>query len=183
MLGEQPTLGGNILVEIDCVDSQPSDFTKEIRELPGVISVFRLGARQSRTRFRLIIRPHAILLLALRIGAIFRYPAVIRNGQCTLVVEASVKGLRRLMETLRARTSSVKMLSWGRENLPTFPPALSSRQQGLLYQAIAAGYFDVPRRITLTALAGQVHRSKSSVSRALSLIENRIVEASVLATI
>lgn len=183
VLGLQPTLGGKVVMEVDCVDSQQVDYTSEIRKLPGVLSVFRLGARQFRTRFRMVAAPPRFLTAALRIGAVFRYPVVVRNGQCTIVVEASAQGLRRMMRELRRLAEGVKVLSWGRESLPTFPPSLSSRQQGLLYQAIAAGYFDVPRRITLTALAGQVHRSKSSVSRALSLIENRIVEASVLATI
>jgi predicted DNA binding protein len=183
LVGEQPTLGGRILLELDAVDPQNLDLSKELRRAPGVVSVARLGSRQSRTRFRVVADPPRHLMLAIALEAVFRYPVVIKDGHATIIVEAEVSRLRHLLRGLRRLSGEVKLLSWGRENLPTFPPQLTSRQQALLYQAIAAGYFDVPRRITLTALANQVHRSKSSVSRALSLIENRIVEASVLASI
>ena len=183
LMGVQSTLGGRILLEVDAVDPQSLDLTRELRRTPGVDSVARLGSRQSRTRYRLVAVPPPHLRLAISLEAVFRYPVVIKDGHCTLVVEGEVARLRHLLRDLRRASGEVKLLSWGRENLPTFPPQLSSHQQALLYQAIAAGYFDVPRRITLTGLASQVHRSKSSVCRALSLIENRIVEASVLATI
>lgn len=182
VVSEQSAIDGKILLEVDVIDSQPVDFARELSRLPGVASVCRIGARQSRARFRVVAEPPRHLTAAITLGVVYRYPLVVRDGQCTLVLEAEISGLRRLLRELRRICPEVKLMSWGRENIPTFPPALSSRQQALLYQAIATGYFEVPRRITLTGLASQIRRSKSSVSRALSLIENRIVEASVLPT-
>jgi len=44
---------------------------------------------------------------------------------------------------------------------------------------MAAGYFAVPRGITLTALARRLHRSKSSISESLALIEKQLLETAL----
>jgi predicted DNA binding protein len=44
---------------------------------------------------------------------------------------------------------------------------------------MAAGYFAVPRGITLTDLARQIGRSKSAVSEAIAIIERKLLETAV----
>jgi predicted DNA binding protein len=53
---------------------------------------------------------------------------------------------------------------------------LTSIQRALFRQALALGYFEVPRRITLTQLAHKVSRNKSSVSTTLATVERKLAE-------
>ena len=56
--------------------------------------------------------------------------------------------------------------------VPHFTPA----QRSLFHEALASGYFEVPRHITLTQLAGKVSRNKSSVSKMLDRVERILAE-------
>jgi predicted DNA binding protein len=44
---------------------------------------------------------------------------------------------------------------------------------------MAAGYFAVPRRITLTGLANKLGKSKSSLSEMLANIEKKLLESAL----
>jgi predicted DNA binding protein len=59
---------------------------------------------------------------------------------------------------------------------------LTEIQQQLLSQAMAAGYFAVPRGITLTDLARRLDRSKSAVSEAIAIIEKKLLESALRPT-
>ncbi|HTT25710.1 MAG TPA: helix-turn-helix domain-containing protein, partial [Thermoplasmata archaeon] len=54
-------------------------------------------------------------------------------------------------------------------------PVLTPSQRTLLLQAVAAGYFDVPRRTSLTRLASRLAKSKSTVSEMLAIVEHKLV--------
>jgi predicted DNA binding protein len=56
---------------------------------------------------------------------------------------------------------------------------LTEAQQQLLTEAMAAGYFAVPRGITLTDLARRLNRSKSSLSEAIAVIERKLLESAM----
>lgn len=53
---------------------------------------------------------------------------------------------------------------------------LTPRQQEVLHRAIEAGYYDYPRRITLTHLAEEIGVAKSTLSQTLMLVESEVVK-------
>jgi predicted DNA binding protein len=50
------------------------------------------------------------------------------------------------------------------------------RQREVFDLAVRHGYYDTPRRITLTKLASKVGVSKSTLCEMIQLIEHRIIE-------
>ncbi len=54
---------------------------------------------------------------------------------------------------------------------------MTAVQRAMFRQALERGYFDVPRRITLTQLARELSRSKSTVSMTLATVERKLAEA------
>jgi hypothetical protein len=60
---------------------------------------------------------------------------------------------------------------------------MTPRQQEILQRALAAGYFDVPRRISLTELAVRIGVATSTLSVTLAVIEKKIVESFPLSAI
>ncbi|MGI0054942.1 MAG: helix-turn-helix domain-containing protein [Thermoplasmata archaeon] len=61
-------------------------------------------------------------------------------------------------------------------SLARTPSTLTVRQEEILRRALAEGYFDVPRRISLTALAPKIGVAMSTLSVTLAVIEKKILE-------
>jgi predicted DNA binding protein len=168
-----------VLTEVEILSRDPTDYTPEISRLPDVLSAIRLGRVGPRTRYQVTLRqlPDYVPVIN-EWSAILRYPRIVQSGEITLEVAARVSQLQGLVRDLRASGFPLRVLRFGRDTMRTCPPTLTPRQYALLHQALAAGYFDVPRRITLTRLAGKLARSKSSISRALAQVERQLAEAS-----
>ncbi len=54
---------------------------------------------------------------------------------------------------------------------------LTKRQREVLIKAISEGYYDYPRRITLTQLANKLNMSKGALSEILRRIESKIIKS------
>lgn len=175
---EQDLPKGRHLAEAVVTAFVPEDFTEDIARQPGVVSVSRLDAAGPSTRYRVTIQQPRFLTLANEFETLLRYPRFIQNGEYTVEAAAPVTQIRRLIQELRRISKAVEVLRFGRDRMRTYPPTLTARQNSLLHQALAAGYFDVPRRISLTRFAKRLGRSKSGLSEALALVEQKLAEAS-----
>jgi hypothetical protein len=110
-------------------------------------------------------------------GCLMRWPLQLKNGE----VEYSVVGER---ETLRAylltcqgpRGPPAKLLSlrMGRRETPS-EDLLTPKQRQTVALAVARGYYEYPRKITLTSLAQELHISKSTLSQTLMRVESILV--------
>lgn len=174
----QPLPGHRMLGEYEYAGPFGPDVLEEIRRLSDVTSVAPLASTDSFSRGQLVTEEPAWLALESELRVLYRHPIVLQDGEVTLEVAAPVSRLERLLASLRQMMPVVRLLMFGRDPLLTCPPTLTPRQRTLLLQALAAGYFDVPRRITLTRFATRLHRSKSALSQALAQVERRLAEAS-----
>lgn len=172
---------GLCLTEIEVVDPGAVDWTEEISHIPGIVSASIRGSSGPISRYQVTTAQPIWERLANEFEALLRYPRLIQNCEYTVEVAAPKSRLNQLVERLRQVSPSVQVLRFGREVMRSFPPTLTPRQQLLLHQALSAGYFDVPRRITLTGLATKLGRSKSGLSRALAVVERELAESSVAA--
>ena len=170
---------GRVLAELELIEPSPSDHVEEMQRLHGVVSVSRLGPVGPRTRYQGVAEKPAYLVLADELEVLCRYPRLVQNGEHTIEVASRVSQVRRLVRGLRDLSPQVVIGAFGRDRMRTVPPTLTPRQDALLHQALAVGYFDVPRRISLTGLARKLGRSNSSVSQALALVEKALVVSSV----
>jgi predicted DNA binding protein len=157
--------------------TQPNNLAR-LRAMAGVISVSILGTRGTTARYLAIVRRPRLVTLASDLEALLRFPQTVTSGWFAVEVVARVSQLRELVKGLRRLSRYVEVVRFGHDPMRSFPPTLTSRQHFLLHQALAAGYFDVPRRVTLTGLATQLHRSKSSLSQTLARVERELVESS-----
>lgn len=174
----QPLPDGRAVVEFELMSSKPEDYTDELARLPHMVSVVRTDAVGPRTRYSAVVdlTPGYVGVVN-EFGALLRYPRLVAGGKHTVEVAARTSQIRRVLQGLRQISREVRVLRFGRGTMRTCPSALSARQVALLHHALAAGYYDVPRRVSLTGLARRLGRSKSSVSRAFALIERQLVES------
>jgi HTH DNA binding domain len=166
----------NILGEIE-IYGPPADWTSEIASSPDVLEVERLGVMAEVGRYR--VRYHQTLLVSLsrELEVMIRYPRTAQNGVLTCETIGRLSRLRKLMAALRGIGTKPSITSLRGDSLRSVRLALTGPQRALFRQALALGYFCVPRRISLTQLAERVSRSKSSVSEMLAVVERKLAHS------
>jgi len=181
-LSLMPAPGGTILAEYDVL-GPPQDWTKEIASFRDVVDVERLGVLPDLGRSRARYQATRVFALHQKLELLIRYPASAKSGIGTNRLVGRLSHLRRLVSALRAAGSVPRLLSLDRYALRSGrePRAvtLTPIQRALFRQALYSGYFEVPRRITLTRLAEKVLRSKSSVSHTLAIVERKLAETAL----
>ncbi|MEM0129704.1 MAG: helix-turn-helix domain-containing protein [Thermoplasmata archaeon] len=173
------TLDDRSAIDVLEIDSPtPRPWEEILRSYPQVLFAEMLRPTPSGALMRVRHVPWPELMEVLRKVNLGReYPLVVRGGSGIFSVVACRKCLPELLRLLRSISDRVSVGA-----IRTFPkdgcePLLSEHQSRLLQLALERGYFDVPRRVGLTELARELGRSKSTISRSLSLIERKLVES------
>jgi len=154
----------------------PGPWTDEIRKLEHVYEAELLTSKSSEVRLRVIHRTSEFVSIFRELQLMRRFPFTIRAGEASWVVIASEQKVRQLLDRLSERAVGVTLESVRHSDDPTAVEILTLRQAELLRRAMAAGYFDVPRKITLTRLAESERMAISSLSEALAIVEKKLIE-------
>jgi len=168
---------GRVMAELDVLASDFTEFIEALGREPGVVSVANVATLGPTARCQIMAQTPPYILLAGDLEVLIRYPRIIQAGAFTVEVASRVSQLQKLIEGLHRFYPVVQVLRFGRDRMRTSPGTITAQQHALLHQALAAGYFEVPRRITLTRLAHKLGKSKSSLSRGLALIEEKLAES------
>lgn len=155
---------------------EPGPWAAEVRALPEVEHVEELESGTSMVHLRVVHRTSEFVPIFRELQLLRRFPFSIRSGEASWVIVAPPSKVRQLLDRLRERTPEARLESV-RHADPLAPPGgLTPRQADLLRRALAAGYFEVPRRITLTDLAKNLGMAASSLSEALAIVEKKLLE-------
>ena len=157
----------------------PGVWANEISSYPDVMRVDSLAEVADGCLYRVTYRNPPVVYAYRRLQLPMQFPLRIQGGTITWEVISKRSEFDAILRFARERSSEVSVVSIRRRPLRSHLPLLSEGQQRLLTQAMAAGYFAVPRGITLTELARDLGRSKSSVSEALALIEKKLLESAL----
>ncbi len=157
----------------------PGVWAGELAQYPDVVRVDSLAQVGEGCLYRITYRDPPILGLYRRLQLPVPFPLRIQAGMIDWEIAARCSEFEVVMEFARQRDPNARVVSIRRRPLRNHLPNLTERQHELLTEAMAAGYFAVPRGITLTALAHKLNRSKSSVSEAIALIEQKLLESAL----
>ena len=168
---------GRERVEVDILGPPLPDAIEALAREPGVEFVSAVAGAGPVRRFHLTGRSPAFRSLEQVLEVLIRYPQTVQKGLFTIEVAGPVAQVEGVVGRLRRAYARVDVLCLGRDRMRTTPSTLTPQQDTLLHHALAAGYFEVPRSITLTELARQLGRSKSALSESLARIEKTILES------
>ena len=174
VINAQPVSGIDIVGEFE-IDDSSADWGKEITTFPNVLEADRIETISDTARYRVRYRRTPMVSRLTRSGVLFRFPVMIRNGMMYWEMVARRSKMSRVMRIFGGAGADPRLVSPNGSSLRPVPQ-LTPVQRALFHEALASGYFDVPRRITLTQLAGKVSRNKSSVSKTLHRVERKLVE-------
>jgi predicted DNA binding protein len=137
------------------------------------LTVFESGSDHCRLQFESTV---AILLTALqRSGVPLETPFEVQDGELHLATTTPRERLSALGDTLDKLGISYT-LDRVTEEPETDDPVLTDRQRRLVEDARERGYYDTPRRITLTELAEELDLAASTCSEVLHRAEERLVK-------
>jgi len=158
----------------------PVDWTNEIARYPNVIDVESLEVLPDLGRYRVRYCQSPLIPLATRLEVLIRYPSIVKNGILECELFAGRLEIYRVVNALAKAGGEPRLLSLRPGPLRPVTQAsvvvLTPVQRALFHQALTSGYYEVPRRVTLTQLAERVYRNKSSVSKTLARVERELAK-------
>ena len=154
----------------------PGGWSEAVAALPLVDEVETLVETASSVHLRVVHRTSEFVPIFRELHLERRFPFEIRGGEAAWVLIASAPKVRALVERIRERAPEARLESVRHAHVEEYSGALTPRQADLLRRAMAAGYFEVPRRVSLSELARRLGMAASTLSEGLAIVEKKLVE-------
>jgi len=106
-------------------------------------------------------------------GQILQTPYVIKDGHATWTFLTDRNGALKVKDALKEFAIEHQIIAFGAHRDTRL---LTPRQRDIFDAAVYNGYYDKPRRITLTKLADNMEISKSALCEMMHLIEKNIMQ-------
>lgn len=160
----------------------PGTWVSEIARLPGVLKVESLSEMGGGSLYRVSFRNPPLVYFFRSLRAPIPFPIWIQSGIGGIEIVTRRREFEAFKRFAREVDPAVHVESVRRGPLRSHLPALTSLQHALLANALASGYFAVPRKVSLTELARRLNRGPSGLSRAIADIERKLLESALSST-
>ena len=157
----------------------PGLWAHEIAHLSDVLKVESLSEMGHGSLYRVSFRNPPIVYFFRSLRAPIPFPIWVQSGLGGLEVVVRRSEFEALKRFARATDPAVQIESVRRGPLRSHLPELTAAQHTLLLEALRSGYFAVPRKLSLSELAHRLHRGRSGLSRAIAVIERKLLESAL----
>ncbi|MDG1537534.1 MAG: helix-turn-helix domain-containing protein [Candidatus Poseidoniaceae archaeon] len=162
-----PLMKGRGAAKASCSE----DISITVGEHPGIEEVRAFGSQQFAVD--IIAGGGGFLKPLLRVGVIPHTPFEVRDGWVDWTIACAQGKVRDLIAGFEEERIPYRLLS----TRGVSSRMLTPRQRLVFDTATQEGFYDVPRRVTLTALAARLDVAKSTLSAQLQRIESTIMHA------
>ncbi len=163
------------LFSVRVTPGRPGGWHAELAALPGVHRVEALREDADEAVLRVFFEGATFLPLLRSHGLVRQFPFPVQNGDARWTVVGPAAKVRALAARLR-RDPGVRLEAIGPGLAAESRPWLTARQREVLRHAVTSGYFEVPRRVTLSQLARQIGVAPSTLSVTLATVERKVLE-------
>lgn len=167
----------HLLFDVRVTSEETTDWGQEIGRTPGAEDALLLEQTRRSAIYRVRFAGRSFVPVFRRLGLMRQLPITMHAGWSTWTVLGTEPQVHRLLSILEASRVPYSIAAVHRVASCRAPHALTERQSDIFVRALGAGYFDVPRGISLSALASQIGVAASTLSVTLAVIEKKIVEA------
>jgi HTH DNA binding domain len=167
--------GRTILVRFEVDGLNPAVIERKLYTNRQVAEVWLAAAGPGRRTFvvRCFNPPY---MVSLQRFAVLRWlPITIRDGVADWTVLCPRVEWQPFIADLRTRVPQVDILGVGVRSLRDPESPLTRRQAQVYRQAVLEGYYEIPRRISLTGLAAKLRTSKSTICEVLARAEGKML--------
>lgn len=148
------------------------EFVERLRHGEGIREVFLLetGPRHARLRLVGVQCPLSVAIARARQAPVLPW-RIIDQGERVVILGTDPRPLLDAARDAGLVPRVARIQEFEPRNL------LTARQEEILEAALAAGYWDLPRGTTLSALADSLGITPASLTQTLALIERRVLSA------
>jgi predicted DNA binding protein len=166
--------GGNALEVVEMTGEGWPAVVKDIQGIETVDEVEVLDSNPREARVRIAARHCALPAAIEASGIVPQLPFEVAGGCDRWLLLTEKEHAKTFFDRLREEGVAVRVAYSG-EYSPSMK--LTPRQQEVLEAATRHGYYDYPRRVTLTQLAARLGVAKSTLSQSLAMIESEVMRA------
>jgi predicted DNA binding protein len=179
LINRMELANGLVMFEVRVFGPGSADLAPVAKQVPAVsrVEVHRESAQS--TMYRIVLRPPPLWKVLQRHQILTRYPLVYVDGWVRFETMAPPSQIRQLLKSLAKEVGPSKVEAVRHGSVSSSALGLTASQETVFRAALASGYFSSPRRTSLTGLAKQLGRSKSTVSQQLALIQRRLAESAL----
>jgi len=153
----------------------PGAWTSELRTQTDVEKVEPRAEVGDGCIYRITYRNPPIVDLYRRLRLPLPFPIRMQAGVITWEIVARYSDFLKVFELARAADAGFAIVSTRRGRLRTHLPLLTEAEEKLLRAAMAAGYFAVPRGISLAGLARKMNRTDPTLHESMARIERKLL--------
>jgi len=171
--GESGSIINNALVKIQSVEWPK--IIPLIEKHPSVISLNKWEETDTDVLINVKSKDTFILRSLIQSECILKYPILVQSGISTWELISPRKKIDSLLELFEEMGIVYSISSIGALKKEEDSVALTKRQELVREKAMALGYYELPRRITLTQLADKLDIAKSTLSGILRRISKKLI--------
>lgn len=149
---------------ISFVGGEFEPLEQTIETLPSIMEYQLLQTRPIEKIYRIKARGHIIYFIAIKYNLIVEFPIIIKNNHAYFKIVGERQELGKFLDDRAIQKIGFSIRKIGKYNIEQFKTNLTSRQLHIFKRAKEEGYYEIPRRITLTELAKKENISKSTLS-------------------
>ncbi len=144
----------------------------EIRNHKSVIEFSVLEKEETRVKFNVKTRDPFLLYAIIKCGVLINFPVRVREGYAYWRLVSSRKSIDDLLTLFEQKGIEHTLLRIGTSpySVDDDKNKLTLDESTILNKAISSGFFEIPRKISLEALANKLGKSKSALSVTLRKI-------------
>ena len=167
---------GNAMIEI--MHYEIDEVINNIKDHPSVFEFSEIERGENRIRFNVKTKDPYLLYAVIKCGVLIDFPVNIREGYAYWRLVSSRKSIDELLTLFEEKNINFELLRIGKSpyDLKDRTSKLTLEESKVLDKAIISGFFEVPRNISLEALANEIGKSKS----ALSVMLRKIIKKKVM---
>jgi len=160
-------------------DTSSAEWEAELRGYPTVVDIDIRPEGRGAAHFRYTEVTPPMHEVTRRQRLLTRYPIVVQDGWMRFETVSTAGRIRAAVADFRRSVGPTHVEAVRRGPITLGSLGLGQAQETVFRAAMTSGYFDLPRGISVTGLAGELGLSKSAVSETLTRIEKRLAEAAL----
>ncbi|TXT54100.1 MAG: hypothetical protein BAJATHORv1_90049 [Candidatus Thorarchaeota archaeon] len=166
------------ILESDHGEDVLIQYVEELSQSSSIVSV-RVSHRSKEVYWTRVVHrlnEESIYERILSNGCMSKLPILIENGiQYHVVLAPSQNALRNLIHVLRDRYDTVKI--YRRFPLPQYPfySNLTKKQKEAFELAYFSGYYEIPRKVTISDLAREIGIKRVAMQERLRRVEKQVM--------
>lgn len=176
VLGCMPVSDWEMVEEVEVEGRMdPEEVTELFRANPAVKSAEVISRFAETSTHRVVVPLCPVISTYQSLRILPRFPHHIQDGRERFLVVTTPEKVREFLRMLKENFQGVEIKVITHDFSDGSKSILTPRQREIFRMALSSGFWDIPRRATLTDLASMLGIAKSTVHETIAAIENKLI--------